>query len=454
MPNEFVFDSRSIMKSSEAARLATKVLKMLMNASKQKVESEALSKNENLKKAVFENGDVKSVLSDMKITTDNKGKSFDDVSVVLVKGYAARDISYAMSRSDVGCIRMVHNDNGMIALLYAKDNENKMQGILKDLETRAGASPVVNAETLQKMASARGNTKLVEVSNLTYADVARFEYASHKFGFNIAISSDETNSFNEDKFKVTAMSTDDKKLKHAIKDVAIGRISTNAEAFNREYVRLADVVNDAAKRALNKESFYICSPTRKNSFIEVNSNGFKVVTQNGDNFKIAKEVEGQVSQSRIFNELGNELTSLENPVILSKEEFSVNIEQRYMEAVGKLDTLTQNSDAKAFVSNVTSKVLDAANQCGYQIYNMSSVNREEFLKRIESSKIEDKEAVYAAVGTLNALPSQMVDSVIRECNEHAKELEEYIATVEELDIQNNDINHNIPETPSEDAPNI
>lgn len=170
---------------------------MMTAALVQHEENVRVKQEEKLREEVFkERPDIKAIENLMGrscVRFADDGIHFDDhISVRLLKNYTPAEFSVAMAEHNVGCIRLVSNENGLTAVLYSSLDEDKMTAALKNMEMALGASPVVSGETLQKMCDARGNSKIFEFTNLTFADTKRFEFAAGKNSINIAIENPMT----------------------------------------------------------------------------------------------------------------------------------------------------------------------------------------------------------------------------------------------------------------------
>ena len=181
---------------------------------------------------------------------------------------------------------------------------------------------------------------------------------------------------------------------------------------------------------MNSETFYICSPARRNSYIEVTSKGYNVINQNNGIPKIAKAVEGKMSDSQKFTELCEEMSSFENPTILSKNEFSQDPDERLMTVVANLTTLEQKDEGKAYVSDLAMRVVSAANACDYQIRNVADLTSGALRAAISKTDIPEKESTIVAVEHLRNLPKEMVNEALTEYRDNAAALEKTIREAE------------------------
>lgn len=429
------WNGRKVMQLTQAARFMTAALKMMTAALVQHEENVRVKQEERLREEVFkERPDIKAIENLMGrscVRFADDGIHFDDhISVRLLKNYTPAEFSVAMAEHNVGCIRLVSNENGLTAVLYSSLDEDKMTAALKNMEMALGASPVVSGETLQKMCDARGNSKIFEFTNLTFADTKRFEFAAGKNSINIAIEKSNDASAKEASYRVKVLSSDKSKIEKALRDVAIYKTKDGADATDRHYTMLEKSAEEAAKKVVNNETFYICSPARRNSYIEVTSKGYNVINQNNGIPKIAKAVEGKISDSQKFTELCEEMSSFENPTILSKNEFSQDPDERLMTVVANLTTLEQKDEGKAYVSDLAMRVVSAANACDYQIRNVADLTSGALRAVISKTDIPDKESTIVAIEHLRNLPKEMVNEALTEYRDNAAALEKTIREAE------------------------
>lgn len=435
------FDGRKVMKLTQAARFMSTALKMLTQSAIEHERKGEEKREAKLSDEVFKDKpDIKkieSLLGHSCVRFDDNGVHFDDhIQVRLLKNYAPAEFSIAMSEYDVGCIRTVNNNSGLTAILYSSYDEDKMSSALKSMETVLGASPVISEEELKKMCTARGKeSKMFEFSNLSYADTRRFEFAASKNSMNISISQDNTS--NRESYKVKVLSTDKEKIQKAIKDVAIYRVKDDADSIDRHYEQLEQAATVAAQKTVDNETFYVCSASRSNSYIEVSPKGYNVCSQDGDIVKVAKANAGKINDSRAFIELCEEMAAFENPVILSAEEFSENADERLSTVVANMTTLEQKNEGQAYVTDLTLKVLSVANELDYDIKSVNDIASQKLLNYIEKADIPNKESIVASIGHLKNLPDNMISEVLSEYKDNIRTFEVSLSEAErEYEISN------------------
>lgn len=446
------FDGQKVMRLTQVARFMSTTLKMLTNSvieherkgeekREAKLSDEVFKDKPNIKK-------IESLLGHSCVRFDDNGVHFDNhLQVRLLKNYTPAEFSMAMSEYDVGCVRTVNNNNGMTAILYSALDEDKMQSALKSMETVLGASPVISDEELKKMCETRGKgTKIFEFSNLSYADARRFEFAASKNSMNISILQDKRSD--DSTYRVKVLSTDNKKIEKAVKDVALYRTKDGADAIDRHYKQLEDAAAVAAQKAVNNETFYVCSASRPNSYIEVTPKGYNICSQDGSTIKIAKACDGKINDSKAFVELCEEMAAFENPVVLSAEEFSEDANERLNTVIANMTTLEQKNDGQAYVSDLTLKVISAANTLDFNVRNANDLLSERLLSAIEKSDIASKENVIVAIGHLKNLPNEMISEVISEYKDNISTFETSLREAEqeysinnerEADVRDNDV---------------
>ena len=446
------FDGRKVMQLSQAARFMSATLRMLTKALMQHEEKTKEKEEQSLRDAIFTGGKpdtkkIEDILGQSCVRFDSDGIHFDDhISVRLIKNYVSSDLSVAMSENDVGCIRLVSNSDGMIAVLYSSLDEDKMESALKSMEISLGASPVVSSETLEKMSVAR-NSSLISLNGLSFADVRRLEYAAGKYGLAMSVSKERSSNLSNPKYTVKAIATDEKKMQKALRDVAIYRVKDNADSFERDCKKIEAVTNLASEKVKNKEVFYVCSPSRPDAYIEVNENNFRVITQENGVDKEAKFFEGSPNDSKHFAELCNELFAFENPTILSKEDFSHDPDERLKTVVADLTVLEQKNEGKAFVSDLTATVLTAANNCDIPIQSTSDLLSAKLRSAVEHSSLSNKETVISAIDSLARLPREMIDEPVKEYRSTSSRLENELARAVRENAYNleNSIENDTPE---------
>lgn len=429
------WDGRKIMQLTQAARFMTAALKMVTASLVQHEENLRLKQDDKLRDAILqgEKPDIKKIEQLMNrscIRFDDDGIHFDDhVNVRLLKNYTPAEFSVAMAEHNVGSIRIVDCKDGLTAILYSSLDEDKMTAALKSMEMALGASPVVTSEVLQKMCDARGSSKIYEFTDLSYADAKRFELAASKNSMNIAIEK------NNDKlktatYKVRVLSSDKSKIEKAMRDVAIYKTKDGADATDRHYTMMEKTAEKAAEKVVGDEVFYVCSPSRPNSYIEVTPKGYRVMSQDIGITKVAKEVEGKISDPQKFTELCEEMSSFENPTILSKDEFKENPDERLIAVVSELTTLEQKNEGKAYVADLTLNVLSAANACDRQIKSSSEITSEALWSKISNSNIPGKETAMLSIEHLRNLPKEMINEVFSEYKDYESSIS---ASIEEAE---------------------
>ena len=101
-----------------------------------------------------------------------------------------------------------------------------------------------------------------------------------------------------------------------------------------------------------------------------------------------------------------------------------------MTVVANLTTLEQKDEGKAYVSDLTMRVVSAANACDYQIRNVADLTSGALRAAISKTDIPEKESTIVAIEHLRNLPKEMVNEALTEYRDNAAALEKTIREAE------------------------
>ena len=330
--------------------------------------------------------------------------------VRLLKNYANDEFKVAMQDSGVPSARLVDNTSGLTAIVYPSEYDEKMKEALNNLEKSMGSPQIFNGnietdkESFSKMMQSRKDNSIIEFNNLSYADSLKFSFAACKQGISMmttAINPNET-SLSEQKYKVQFPSSElkDDKLDALVKNVAVLSIHNGSDSLDRSTSMLFDAIGEANEKVNAHEKFYVCSLIRDEAYIEVSDKGFSIMNASTDPPSVTKSVECNFQTPKSVQDLAFEISTFEDPVILSEDEFSYDYIERMSETSAKTKTLSMADETHEIINQRVVTLLNAANECNLDVESFNDVKNPEFLTQIQNSNMPNKDNIVIALAEL------------------------------------------------------